>query len=417
MGAGNEAGGKEREGMSGSGAQSRIVVIGAGQAAAQLAISLRQGKFAKDIIIIGDEPHLPYQRPPLSKKFLSERPQPATLFLRPESFWRDMGVDMMLGVAARAVDPRNKIVSLADGREIAYGELVIATGTRARALPLSGTALPNVFSLRAIGDVHKLRPALDAAERGVIVGGGYIGLEVAAVMRGEGRAVTVVEAEDRLLKRVTSPAVSGFFDNLHRARGVDIRLNARLAAITGDTQATGVALADGKTLAADIILLATGACANDELARAAGLACEDGILVDEFARTSAPGIHAIGDCTRLPSRRYRRRVRLESVQNAIDQAKAAAASILGEPATYDPVPWFWSDQYDLKLQIAGLSDGYEHCETVGDPGTARFSVEYRQQDRLIAVDAVNDPRAHMMARRRIAQETETADAVVLEGAA
>lgn len=403
--------------MNEAGAQRRIVVIGAGQAAAQLAISLRQGGFAGGIAMIGDEPHLPYQRPPLSKKFLTERAQPDSLFLRPESFWRNQGVELALGAAAAAVDLRNKTVTLAGGRELPYDNLVIATGTRARALPLPGATLPYVMSLRAIADVHKLRLALDAAERVIIVGGGYIGLEVAAVMRGEGRAVTIVEAEDRLLKRVTSPVMSGFFDTLHRERGVEIRLDARLAAIAGDVRATGVVLASGETLNADAVLLATGARANDELAFAAGLECDDGIIVDEFARTSAPDVYAVGDCARFPSRRYQRRLRLESVQNAIDQAKAAVAAILGNPVAYDPVPWFWSDQYEVKLQIAGLSAGYENVETVGDCASGRFSVEYRRQGRLIAVDAANEARAHMLARRRIAEDTAPADAVVYEGAA
>ena len=403
--------------MSRAGERERIVVVGAGQAAAQLAISLRQGAFAGDIVIVGAEPFLPYQRPPLSKKFLIERPQPDSLFLRPESFWRDLNVEMRLGVAATAIDPYNRSVTLADGREIGYRDLVLATGTRAAALPLPGTDLENVFSLRAIGDVHRLRPALDAAERVVIVGGGYIGLEVAAVLRGEGRAVTVVEAEDRVLKRVTAPAVSDFFDTLHRERGVDIQLGARLAAINGDAHATGVTLDDGTVLPADVVLLATGARVNDELAQTAGIACSGGVVVDEFTRSSVPHVHAIGDCARLPSRRYRRWLRFESVQNAVDQAKAADAALMGALVAYDPVPWFWSDQYDIKLQIAGLSDGHTHCDVVGETATARFSVEYRCDGQLIAVDAVNDARAHMLARRRIAQETELSDAVALEGAA
>jgi 3-phenylpropionate/trans-cinnamate dioxygenase ferredoxin reductase subunit len=248
------------------------------------------------------------------------------------------------------------------------------------------------------------------------------------VLRGEGRAVTVVESEDRVLKRVTAPAVSEFFDMMHRGHGVNIQLGVRLAAILGETRTTGVALADSEVLPADVVLadsevlpadvvlLATGARANDELARSAGIACNEGILVDEFTSSSILNISAIGDCTRLPSRRYRRRLRLESVQNAIDQAKAASAALLGEPVAYDPVPWFWSDQYDIKLQIAGLSDDRTRCDIVGEPAAARFSAEYRRDGRLVAVDAVNDARAHMLARRRIADETAVR-ADVLEGAA
>jgi 3-phenylpropionate/trans-cinnamate dioxygenase ferredoxin reductase subunit len=381
------------------------VVIGAGQAGAQLAQSLRQGGHAGPVRLICDEIHLPYQRPPLSKTFLAEYRDPAALFLRPESFWREKDVTLDLGAAVGAVEPEQRRVTLVDGREIPYGTLVFATGTSARTLPVPGIALPGVFLLRQIDDVVRLRPALNDAQRVVIVGGGYIGLEVASVVSREGRNVTVLEAEDRVLKRVTGPATSAFYDRTHRERGVDLRLGARLTAIDGEERATGVRLANGEHLAADLVLVATGARANDDLAAAAGLACQDGILVDEFARTGAPGVYAIGDCTRFPSRRYGRRLRLESVQNAIDQAKAAAACILGKPQPYDPVPWFWSDQYDIKLQLAGLADGYDATETIGDPASGKFSVEYRRGGRLIAVDAINDGRAHMMSRRRIAEET------------
>jgi 3-phenylpropionate/trans-cinnamate dioxygenase ferredoxin reductase component len=382
-----------------------IVIIGAGQAAAQCAISLRQGGFTEAITMVADEPFPPYQRPPLSKKFLTERGKPESLYLRPEMFWRDQNVALVPDVAARSINVQARTVALADGRALAYGTLVLATGTCARRLPVAGIDLAGVFSLRSIGDVHRLRSALDAVSRVVIVGGGYIGLEVAAVMRTEGREAIVLEAEDRVLKRVTAPEVSTFFDQFHRARGVDIRLGTRLAEIVGEQCVCALRLADGTEIATDVVLLATGAQPNVELARDAGLACEDGIAVDELARASAPDIYAIGDCTRFPSRRYGRKLRLESVQNAIDQAKAAAGSMLGAPQPYDPVPWFWSDQYDLKLQMAGLSDGYDDVAIVGDVAAKRFSVEYRRAGRLIAVDAVNDARAHMLSRRRIAEET------------
>jgi 3-phenylpropionate/trans-cinnamate dioxygenase ferredoxin reductase subunit len=384
-----------------------VVIIGAGQAGAQLAMSLRQARFPGPIVLIGDEPYLPYQRPPLSKKFLGEPRAADTLFLRPDSFWQGQDVTLELGTAVAAVDRTRRRVSLIDGREIDYATLVLATGTSARRLPVPGTALAGVHSLRGIEDALGLRAALDSARRIVIVGGGYIGLEVASVIRSEGRDVTIVEAQERLLKRVTGPVVASFYDRLHRNRGVTFRLGNQLAAIEGDRQVSGARLANGDHLPADLVIVATGARANDDLAAAAGIACNDGILVDEFARTSDPAIYAIGDCTRFPSRRYGRLMRLESVQNAIDQAKAAAAAITGTPQSYDPVPWFWSDQYDTKLQIAGLADGYEAAETVGDP-EIRFSVEYRRSGRLIAVDAVNDARAHMMARRRIADELGSA---------
>jgi 3-phenylpropionate/trans-cinnamate dioxygenase ferredoxin reductase subunit len=383
-----------------------VVVIGAGQAGAQLAMSLRQGGFAEPIVLVGDEPYLPYQRPPLSKKFLSEHRAPDVLFLRPDKFWRDQDVTFALGASVAAVDPARRRVTLAGGREIDYGILAFATGTSARMPPIPGMAEAGLHVVRRIADVARLRPALDDARRVVIIGGGYIGLEVAAVVRGEGREVLVLEALDRVLKRVTGPPVSEFYTGYHRERGVEVRLGAKILGLEAKGRGTLVRLEPDERIAADLVLVATGARANDELARAIGIACEDGILVDAQARTGTPGIYAIGDCTRFPSRRYGRRLRLESVQNAIDQAKAAAASILGAPQPYDPVPWFWSDQYDLKLQMAGISDGFEDVEIVGDVAAKRFSVEYRRAGRLIAVDAVNDARAHMLARRRIAEETD-----------
>jgi 3-phenylpropionate/trans-cinnamate dioxygenase ferredoxin reductase subunit len=380
-----------------------ILILGAGQAAAQLAISLRQGGHDGAIRMIGDEPYAPYQRPPLSKAYLKEKASIETLLLRRESYWADHKVQLELGATAVAVDLARKRVSFGDGRGYDYDILVFATGTRARDLPLPGIKLPGVFSLRKIGDVMALRPALDGARRVVIVGGGYIGLEVAAVLRQEDREAIVVEAEGRVMKRVAGEVVSGFFDALHRSRGVDIRLGARLASIEGDGRATGIALTSGERIAADVILVATGARANDDLAASAGLPCEDGIVVDEFAR-AAPSVYAIGDCARFPSQRYGRRVRLECVQNAVDQGKAVADAIMGKPKPYDPVPWFWSDQYEIKLQITGLLDGFDACETIGNPGDNKFSVEYRNDGKLIAVDAINDGRAHMLGRRRIAAD-------------
>ena len=382
-----------------------VVIVGAGQAAAQLVVSLRQGNYTGAIRMIGDEPYAPYQRPPLSKKFLTERPPAETLFFRPAAFWREQGVELDFGAPVGAIDRANKHVTFMDGRTADYDTLVLATGTRARDLPVPGAHLTGVFSLRKIDDVRRLRGPLDAAKRIVIAGGGYIGLEVAAVVRGEGREVAVLEAEERVMKRVTSPVLSTFMQDFHRGRGVDIRLGARLAAIEGEGRVQQVGLADGATLPADVVLMAVGARPNDDLAAAAGLECRDGVVVDEHARTADPSIYAAGDCTRFPSKRYGRALRLECVQNAIDQAKAAASEILGKPQLYDPVPWFWSDQYELKLQMAGISDGYDEALTVGEVTHARFSVEYRKAGKLIAVDAVNDGRAYMGGRKRIAEET------------
>src|SRR3954452_18317221 len=383
------------------------VIVGAGQAAAQLVMSLRQGGYKEAIRMIGDEPYAPYQRPPLSKKFLTERPAAETLYFRPANFWTDQGVTTSLDAPVLSIDRAAKRVMLKDGHAD-YGTLFLATGTRARDLPIPGAGLDGVFSLRKIDDVRRLRGPLDSAKHVVIVGGGYIGLEVAAVARGEGREVTVLEAEDRVMKRVTSPVISTFMQEFHGRRGVAIRLGARMAAIEGKDKVTHVRLADGAMLPADLVLLAVGAKPNDDIAAAAGLACDDGVIVDEHGRTADPDIYAAGDCTRFPSKRYGRSLRLRCGQNAICQAKAVAAAMLGKPQFYDPVPWFWSDQYELKLQMAGLSDGYDDAQTVGEVAAARFSVEYRKAGKLIAVDAVNDGRAYMSGRKRIAEETQAA---------
>lgn len=378
-----------------------IVVVGAGQAATEFAVALRAQGFTGPIQVVGDEPYLPYQRPPLSKDYLSGKSPHEKLMLRPESFWHEQKVEILLGTAAARINREQRKLILADGRELPYGTLVLATGTRAHVPPIAGIDLPIVHTLRKIDDVNRLRPALSAAKRVAIIGGGYIGLEVAAVARGEGRDVTILEAEDRVMKRVTCEHVSRFYQDTHRGHGVDIRTGVRIEAIERD----GIRLAGGERIPADVILLSTGARANEELAKEAGLPCENGIVVNEFARTADEHIFAIGDCTRLPSRRYGRAIRLECVQNAFDQAKAAAAAIAGKGTPYDPVPWFWSDQYNVKFQSCGLSAGHDEAKVVGDAAAGHFSVEYRKDGKLIAVDAVNDARAYMMGRKTIAAET------------
>jgi 3-phenylpropionate/trans-cinnamate dioxygenase ferredoxin reductase subunit len=378
-----------------------IVVVGAGQAATEFAVALRAQGHAGPIQIVGDEPYLPYQRPPLSKDYLSGKSPYEKLMLRPEAFWHEQRVEFLLGNAAEKIDRAKHMLILADGKTLTYGTLVLATGTRARIPPIAGVDDSNVHTLRKIDDVKRLRPALNAAKRTAVIGGGYIGLEVAAVARGEGREVTILEAEDRVMKRVTCVEVSNFYQDMHRKHGVEIRTGARIERI----EAGDVRLAGGEVVAADLILLSTGARPNEDLAADAGLPCQDGIVVNEFAQTADERIYAVGDCTRMPSRRYGRAVRLECVQNAFDQAKAAAATIAGKGTPYDPVPWFWSDQYNVKFQSCGLSTGHDEAKVVGDVGASHFSVEYRKDGRLIAVDAVNDARAYMMGRKTIAAET------------
>jgi 3-phenylpropionate/trans-cinnamate dioxygenase ferredoxin reductase subunit len=377
-----------------------IVVVGAGQAATEFAVALRAQGFAGPIQVVGDEPYLPYQRPPLSKDFLAGKSPYEKLMLRPDAFWHEQNVEFLLGSKVVEINREKQTISLTDGRDLSYGTLVLATGTRARIPPIAGINLQGIFTLRKIDDVKRLRPMLDSAKRIAIVGGGYIGLEVAAVARSEGREVTILEAEERIMKRVTCPEISAFYQTMHRGHGVNVRTESRIEAIETD----GVRLSGGDKIAADVILVSTGARPNEELAANAGLRCEDGIVVDEFARTADEHIYAIGDCTRLPSRRYGRTIRLECVQNAFDQAKSAAAALVGKGTPYDPVPWFWSDQYNVKFQSCGLSAGYDQATTVGDVASGHFSVEYRKGGKLIAVDAVNDARAYMMGRKKIAAE-------------
>jgi 3-phenylpropionate/trans-cinnamate dioxygenase ferredoxin reductase subunit len=379
----------------------RVLVVGAGQAGSQVVQSLRAGGYRGPITLAGDEPHPPYQRPPLSKKFLIETVAADRLEFRAASHYADIDVALKLGVACLEIEPDRGRARFADGSEERFDRLVLATGTRARRLSMPGIDLPGVATLRNLADAWRLRAAMQPGARFVVIGGGYIGLEVAAVARQRGVDVTVVETADRVMSRVVSPEVSAFYKTLHRSHGVDLRLGRGVAGILGEATVIGVELSSAETIFADMVLVSTGAIPVTELALEAGLAVDDGVLVDAFTLTSHPRVHAIGDCARFPSARFGRPIRLESVQNAIDQAKACAAALIGRPEPYDPVPWFWSDQYDVKLQIAGLSQGYDRVEILGSPQEVPFAVAYLAGDRLLAVDAVNHPRVHMLSRRAI----------------
>lgn len=383
--------------------QEDIVIIGAGQAGAQVAQSLRQGGFEGPLRLIGDEPHPPYQRPPLSKKFLAGEIGAEGLWLRPPAFFTTNNIDHIPNTRVVAIDRGAKRLTLANGDTLPYGKLVLATGTNARLLTLEGADKKGVVTLRSIADVDVIRDILQKSSSVAIIGAGYIGLEVAAVAKSLGKAVTVIEAQDRPMKRVVSQAVSDYFSGLHKARGIELRLNTGIEAIEGGDSVTGVRLSTGETVPAELVLVAVGAEPNDHLAAEAGLEVDNGILVDGCGQTSDPDIFAAGDCTRFYSNRYQRSVRMESVQNAIDQAKAVAQALLGQEVDYDPLPWFWSDQYDIKLQIAGLSEGYDDTKVVGSTDDSKFYVAYLNDGRLIAVDSINSPRSHMMARRVIGE--------------
>lgn len=378
-----------------------IVIIGAGQAGLKAAETLCAKGYDKGIVLIGEEATPPYQRPPLSKAFLKGEMAQERLMLRPPAFFETGEIDLRLNTSVAAIDAGEDSITLSGGATLTYSKLLIATGTRARMIPIKGGDLEAVYSLRTIADVDAIRPALNEACEIAILGGGYIGLEFAAVAARMGKSVTVVESRPRVLERSVAPEISSYFQRLHEANGVKILLGRGVERICGTSCADGVALSDGSILKADLVLLAVGAVPVTELAEKAGLAVGTGIAVDALGRTSAEKIFAAGDCTEFPSKRYGRTIRLESVQNAVDQAKHAAGTMMGHSAAYDPVPWFWSDQYETKLQIAGLSGGFDRTEAEGDVKSDSFALRYFKDDRLIAVDAVNQPRAHMLARRAL----------------
>jgi 3-phenylpropionate/trans-cinnamate dioxygenase ferredoxin reductase subunit len=390
-----------------------VVIVGGGQAAAQAAQSLRQGGYAGAITMLCAEPVAPYQRPPLSKKYLSGEMGIERVVFRPLEAWAAEGVDVRLGEAALSIDRDSRIVTSTHGRH-AYTHLVLATGSRVRTLPVPGGELSGVGYLRTTADVDGLRAAFAPGRRLVIIGGGYIGLEVAAVAAKAGLSVTLLEAQDRVLARVTAPVVSAFYESVHRAEGVDIRTTSIAAAIEGEGVVKAVRLKDGAVLPADLVLIGVGILPEQALAQAAGLACADGIEVDEDARTSDPAIFAIGDCARRPLFPYGGRGRLESVHNAIEQGKLAAAAILGAPRPSLEAPWFWSDQYDLKLQTAGLFAGHDETVLRGDPEARRFAVFYLKKGVLIAVDAINSPAEFLASKPLISRGARLAPALLAD---
>ena len=389
------------------------MVIGGGQAGAQALQSLRQGGYTGALTMIGDEPALPYQRPPLSKAYMKGEMTEERLYFRPAPWYQDQNIEVILSTRATGIDRTSRKVELAHGGHVDYDALIIATGSRPRPLPLKGATLQGVHDLRDLSDVERIRPNMIAGRKMVIIGAGYIGLEAAAVARQMGLDVTVLEMAPRVLARVTSPVMSAFFETEHRAQGVTILTDARLDHLDGtDGKVSAAILADGTRLDADIVLVGIGILPNEELARDAGIACNNGILVDRDARTSDPRVFAAGDCASRPLVHYGRSGRLESVHNAIEQGKLAAAAILGKPRPAEDCPWFWSDQYDLKLQIAGLSQDYDEIVVRGDPKDRKFAAFYLRNGTLIAVDAVNSAPEFLASKKLIMTGAKLAPATL-----
>lgn len=389
--------------MSELNAESTVVIVGAGQAGGETAAELRKQGFAGRIVILGQEPQPPYKRPPLSKAYLAGSVQEEALYVLSTAQLAKLDIEFRGNARVVRIDRSHKQVHLEDGGTQAYDKLVLATGGRARSLSVPGADAPNVFGLRTIEDVRRIRERCQPGQRLTIVGGGFIGLEVAAVAIKLGLQVTLLEGLPRVLARVTVPEISSFFERMHREAGVDLRTGAQLAGFEG-SPVTAVLLADGSRIETDFVVVGIGLIANTELAQEAGLVVDNGIVVDECARTSDPDIVAAGDCTNHPSEFLGGRVRLESVQNAMEQGRAAGRALLGREEPYRTVPWFWSDQYDLKLQMVGMSHVHDQLVLRGDPATQRnFAVFYLKDGKLVAADTVSRPQDFGVAKKLVAE--------------
>lgn len=396
-----------------------VLIVGAGHAGAQVASLLRQQNFKGSVAMFGDEPEHPYERPPLSKDYLSGEKTFDRLALRPLSFWAEQGIEVVPGRRVVAVDAKAHRVRTASGEEIGYGSLIWATGGAPRKLSCPGHDLQGVHSVRTRADVDRMMAGLDRTHRVVVVGGGYIGLEAASVLTKLGKSVTVLEAQDRVLARVAGEALSRFYEAEHRARGVDVRLSVAVERLEGEGgRVTGVRLVDGSLLPADMVIVGIGIVPAVEPLVAAGLAPANGVEVDEYCRTALPDVFAVGDCAahRNPYAASAAPIRLESVQNANDQAKVVAKFLTGQPEAYDAVPWFWSDQFDLRLQTVGLSTGYDETVVRGDPATRSFSIVYLKDGAVIALDCVNVVRDYVQGKALVKARMKLAPPLLADGA-
>lgn len=379
------------------------IIIGASHAAAQLVFSLRQEGWQGKITVIGDEASLPYQHPPLSKTFLRGDKAANEIFIRPQAFYEKHNIDFKLDTRVESIQRASKSVILSSGEILKYDKLALCTGSRPRQITLPGSELSGVHYLRTLRDGEGIKSDMASAKEAVIVGGGYIGLETAASLTTMGIKVTVVEMASRVLARVTAPVMAEFYTRMHQEEGVVIKTEVTVSAFEGKGKIERVICTDGSHLNTDLVVIGVGIIPNIELAEVAGLDVDNGILVDEFARTNDPDIVAAGDCTNHPNALYGQHLRLESVPNALEQPKSAAASICGKEKAYNALPWFWSDQYDLKLKIAGLSQGHDQVVIRGDKNNSRsFVAFYLKSGKLIAADCVNRPREFLVCKRLIA---------------
>ena len=384
-----------------------IVIIGAGHAAGQAAASLRQAKFEGSITIIGDEAHVPYQRPPLSKQYLAGTQVADKVYLRAEKFYADKDIQLMLDTRATQIDPGTKTINLDNGETIAYEKLLISTGSRPRKLSIEGSDLSGIHYLRTMDDVDGIRADVKPGANLVIVGGGYIGLEVAAVGIELGMNVHVLEMEERILQRVTTPEMSAYYHKLHSDRGVHIHTQTGVTGFSGNGKVENVLCGD-ESFAADIVIVGIGIIPNIEIAEEAGILCDNGIVVDDHCCTSDPDIYAAGDCTNHPNPLMNKRLRLESVPNAMDQARVSTANMLGDDKVYAAIPWFWSDQYELKLQMVGFSADGDSQVLRGDMENHQFAIFYLKDGKVVAADAVNSPKEFMLCKQLVGKPADPA---------
>jgi len=381
-----------------------VVIIGAGEAGGQAAISLRQNGFAGRVIVVGDEAYIPYERPPLSKAFLAGEADLERMYMRGPDFYPQNHIELRLRTTVSGIDRAAKNVTLSNGEALAYDKLVVATGGRVRKLTCPGATLPGVYYLRSIDDVLEYRDKLVAGANLAIIGGGYIGLEVAAVAIKRGCHVSVIEALPRVLNRVVAPEMSDFYTDVHRQAGVNILTSTAVTAIEGHSKLERVLCNNGRAIEADLAIVGIGILPNVEIAKSAGLICDNGVVVNEFALTADPDVYAIGDCSNHPNGLLGGRLRLESVPNALGQGKAAALHILGKPEPYSEVPWFWSDQYDLKLQMTGLSEPGDTVVIRGSVPERKFSACYLRGGVFVACNAVNMAKEFLQSKKLIASK-------------
>ena len=383
-----------------------LLIIGAGQSAIQCISTLKKEGYSGSITLVGEEEHLPYQRPPLSKGFLEDSLNKERLYFKKLEFFTENKVQLYLGLSAEKLEIDNQKVYLSDNSVLEFDKLVFATGSRVRNLDFPGSELKSIFYLRDLDDAEAIKKDLETSENLVIIGAGYIGLEAAAIAAKKNKKVTIIEMADRVMNRTVDPQISEYYLNLHKSYGVNFHFNTSLETINEVSNSLEVVCSDGTEGKADSVLIGAGVVPNIELAEEAGIYCDNGIIVDEFGQTNFKNIYACGDCTNHPNKILKKNLRLESVHNAMEQAKTVASSVMNNPMEYSQVPWFWSDQYDHKLQIVGLSGDHDMVTMRGNTNDAKFMLFYTKDEVLIAVDAINNPKEFLISRKLVANKVK-----------